>query len=433
MDKRFDDYEENFYNEKDLILAVKDMEANSEWLPGIPRTSLTVLPLEAPMYVQEAVDKYKLDPDLAMDTVDDTRSGTHLLVKHQDTVWCLRDTGRNTLYTSAGQLGPANSNMVKAAAYPDLAQSMNLGLKHAKGTALLLIRYGKVVDAFLRLTGFKRIPETRMFRSKTHPHAMADIDAILQSPDNRLFVFEAKTTVAENYKAWSCGCIPRSYIPQMRQYSAVLNDDRICATYIGCIFTVDLIKGGIYIGSSFDYEQFVSRSLERDVAVEQQQLAELEDWWSRYVEGREEPPVSHIAKDDIEVFRKFHSGPADKEKPVLNLTPHLEKYQPVLDSYFKLMEDKASRQKAVDAVENELKSLQLVFMESMQDSTEARIDLPGGEYIELKWSPRGRTETDLERLAVAYPEAYAACVVRNPESSRVFTLKKKAVKAGKKK
>ena len=291
----------------------------------------------------------------------------------------------------------------------------------------------KVVDAFLRLTGFKRIPETRMFRSKTHPHAMADIDAILQSPDNRLFVFEAKTTVAENYKAWSCGCIPRSYIPQMRQYSAVLNDDRICATYIGCIFTVDLIKGGIYIGSSFDYEQFVSRSLERDVAVEQQQLAELEDWWSRYVEGREEPPVSHIAKDDIEVFRKFHSGPADKEKPVLNLTPHLEKYQPVLDSYFKLMEDKASRQKAVDAVENELKSLQLVFMESMQDSTEARIDLPGGEYIELKWSPRGRTETDLERLAVAYPEAYAACVVRNPESSRVFTLKKKAVKAGKKK
>lgn len=144
MDKRFDDYEENFYNEKDLILAVKDMEANSEWLPGIPRTSLTVLPLEAPMYVQEAVDKYKLDPDLAMDTVDDTRSGTHLLVKHQDTVWCLRDTGRNTLYTSAGQLGPANSNMVKAAAYPDLAQSMNLGLKHAKGTALLLIRYGKL-------------------------------------------------------------------------------------------------------------------------------------------------------------------------------------------------------------------------------------------------------------------------------------------------
>lgn len=144
MDKRFDDYEETFNDEKDLLLAVKDMEANSEWLPGIPRTSLTVLPLEAPMYVQEAVAKYNLDPDVAMDTVDDTRSGTHLLVKYQDTVWCLRDTGRTTLYTSAGQIGPANANMVKAEAYPDLAKSMNLGLKYAKGTALLLVRYGKL-------------------------------------------------------------------------------------------------------------------------------------------------------------------------------------------------------------------------------------------------------------------------------------------------
>lgn len=55
-----------------------------------------------------------------------------------------RDTGRMTLYTSAGQIGPANGNMVKAEAYSDLAKSMNLGLKYAKGNALLLIRYGKL-------------------------------------------------------------------------------------------------------------------------------------------------------------------------------------------------------------------------------------------------------------------------------------------------
>lgn len=144
MEKRFDDYEEIFFDESELLHAIQDMETNSEWLPGVPRTALTVLPLDAPMYVQEAVDKYNLDLEVAMDTVDDTRSGTHLLVQYQDKVWCLRDTGRSTLYTSAGQIGPANANMVKAQAYSDLAQSMNIGLKYAKGNALLLVRYGKL-------------------------------------------------------------------------------------------------------------------------------------------------------------------------------------------------------------------------------------------------------------------------------------------------
>ena len=144
MEKRFDDYEEVFSYESDLMAAVKEMEANSEWIPGIPRSSLKVLPLDTPMFVPEAVAKYGLDLEVAMDTVDDTRSGTHLLVQYQDKVWCLRDTGRSSLYTSAGQIGPANANMVKAQAYFDLADSMNIGLKHSRGNALLLVRYGKL-------------------------------------------------------------------------------------------------------------------------------------------------------------------------------------------------------------------------------------------------------------------------------------------------
>ncbi len=96
------------------------------------------------MFIQEAVDKYNIDPDLTRVTVDDASAGTHLMVQYQGQTWCLRDTGRMTLYTSAGQIGPANGNMVKAEAYSDLAKSMNLGLKYAKGNALLLIRYGKL-------------------------------------------------------------------------------------------------------------------------------------------------------------------------------------------------------------------------------------------------------------------------------------------------
>ena len=48
----------------------------------------------------------------------------------------------------------------------------------------------RVIDAFLKLTGFKRIPETRMFRSRKYPHQTANIDGIVISPDGRIFVFE---------------------------------------------------------------------------------------------------------------------------------------------------------------------------------------------------------------------------------------------------
>ena len=108
----------------------------------------------------------------------------------------------------------------------------------------------RVIDAFLKLTGFKRIPETRMFRSRKYPHQTANIDGIVISPDGRIFVFEAKTTVAENWDAWKDGKIPRSYVPQTRQYPAVLDDDRVQGTYIGCLFIVDLIVGGLYVGSA---------------------------------------------------------------------------------------------------------------------------------------------------------------------------------------
>ena len=144
MEKRFDDYVFYTADESEFLTEISEMEKNSVWMPGIPRTALTVLPLDAPMFIQEAVDKYNIDPDLARDTVDDASAGTHLMVQYQGQTWCLRDTGRMTLYTSAGQIGPANGNMVKAEAYSDLAKSMNLGLKYAKGNALLLIRYGKL-------------------------------------------------------------------------------------------------------------------------------------------------------------------------------------------------------------------------------------------------------------------------------------------------
>ena len=99
------------------------------------------------MFVMDAVAKYGVDHDTAHDTsVNDLHGGfgTNLMVQYQGTTWCLRDTGRATLYTTAGLIGPANANMVKAEGFADLAQCLNIALRYAKGNGLLLLRYGKL-------------------------------------------------------------------------------------------------------------------------------------------------------------------------------------------------------------------------------------------------------------------------------------------------
>lgn len=291
-----------------------------------------------------------------------------------------------------------------------------------------------VVEAFLNLTDFKRIPETRMFRSKRYPHVLADIDAIVQTPDGRLFIFEAKTTVAENHAAWDDNKIPRSYVPQTRNYPAVLADDRIQGTYIGCIFTVDLIAGGIYVGSSFSNEQFVARILARDIQAEERQLKTTENWWNMYVERGVEPPPSSIPSDAIAVIRQYHSGPANSQAPVLDLTPEASQYWKVIDEYMKVAEEKSAQQRVVNALDDRQKELQEIFMKRMLKTVEARIDLPNGEeYYEIKWAPRPRTSVNMDKLKIAFPEAYQKCAETNPESSRVFSIKKKAVKKARKK
>ena len=60
MEKRFDDYVFYTADESEFLTEISEMEKNSVWMPGIPRTALTVLPLDAPMFIQEAVDKYNI-------------------------------------------------------------------------------------------------------------------------------------------------------------------------------------------------------------------------------------------------------------------------------------------------------------------------------------------------------------------------------------
>ena len=289
----------------------------------------------------------------------------------------------------------------------------------------------RVIDAFLKLTGFKRIPETRMFRSRKYPHQTANIDGIVISPDGRIFVFEAKTTVAENWDAWKDGKIPRSYVPQTRQYPAVLDDDRVQGTYIGCLFIVDLIVGGLYVGSAYSGEQFVARCVERDKLAEDDQLANGEEWWNTYVEPNVEPAASGIPKKDIEVIRTYHSGYADPSADAVDMTHDLDMLA-AANEWLTLGENRVAKQKEVDAIKERQDAISELFMLKLNDAVEGRINLPDNEFMEVKWSPRSRTNVDMETLKIRFPDAYNQCVSVNPESSRVFSIKRKKVRTRKK-
>ena len=294
-----------------------------------------------------------------------------------------------------------------------------------------------VINVFCDVTGFKRIPETRMFRSKKYPHVTANIYGILKSPDGkRLFVFEAKSTIAENYDAWADGKIPRHYLPQMRQYPAVLDDDRICGTYIGCLFTVDITVCNHYLGSSFAKEQFVSRVLDRSQDMEEEHMKQAEAWWQQYIEAQKEPPPAGIRANrngvsqfvDINVLRKYHTGPANADKPALDLTLQAAELIPLAQQYLSLGEDRKVHQSTVDALKDRQDQISMRFMECLGDSTCAKIDMGDGSYYEIKWSPRSYTKTDVEKLKLAFPAAYEDCVETIPENSRVFSLRKKEVR-----
>ena len=73
-----------------------------------------------------------------------------------------------------------------------------------------------------------------------------------------------------------------------------------------------------------------------------------------------------------------------------------------------------------------------LFMLKLNDAVEGRINLPDNEFMEVKWSPRSRTNVDMETLKIRFPDAYNQCVSVNPESSRVFSIKRKKVRTRKK-
>ena len=301
----------------------------------------------------------------------------------------------------------------------------------------------KVIEAFCRTTGAVPIPETWMFASKKHPCCLANIDQIVRFSDGRLFVFEAKTTVADNWQAWSGEKIPAQYVPQTRQYPAVLDDERICGTYIGCIFTNDTVIGGKYVCSDYDEQKFVCRFVERDKDSEEELLATEETWFQDYIECNEEPPLSgkpsdpaHPDAGELQVIRKF-SGPADPSLAVDIW--EADEYSAEIQQFLQAKEDMSKLQKSLKALDEVAKAASVPMIARLGTTVEANVDNGDGTYFEIKNAPRQKTTVDRESLSVLIDalqpyiptemiDKLRGCVKTEPESFRVFSIKRKPMR-----
>ena len=147
--KMMDNWEEHFYQdgESALFNSVTEMEACSEWIPGICAKDIRLQAIDGrPMFLEEEVRQYHLpSADLTEETA---LLGTDLLIYtgvpyrtgSLQTYELVRNTAMDGIGAVAKLYGSALSRMDKSL----YVETMNNAFSVAKGTALGLMRYGKL-------------------------------------------------------------------------------------------------------------------------------------------------------------------------------------------------------------------------------------------------------------------------------------------------
>jgi hypothetical protein len=122
--------------EEGLLSEVQEMEDNSVWIADIRSAGMELEAMDGPLFAKDASERYHLNYELALDTAD---SGTKLILDTGGRYELLRETARPSLCETAKLFGSALGRMS-----PYLfAETINNGLTVAKGSTLMLMRYGK--------------------------------------------------------------------------------------------------------------------------------------------------------------------------------------------------------------------------------------------------------------------------------------------------
>lgn len=144
--KQKDSWEEYFPrdNENSLIQSVIEMEKNSEWIHGITAREIRLEAIDdRPLFLQTQIQQYHLDN---ISLVEETAQfGTKLLIytgvyRNGQSFELVRDTAVSGLHRVARLNGNSLGQMTRL----KYCETMNNGFETSRGTALGLIRYGKL-------------------------------------------------------------------------------------------------------------------------------------------------------------------------------------------------------------------------------------------------------------------------------------------------
>lgn len=132
-----------------------------------------------------------------------------------------------------------------------------------------------VAEIFSKKTGLEVFPVRIMFRHPLYPFMLADIDFFVRMPDGSFAILECKTCNYNAKEKWDDGKIPEHYVYQVRHYMSVVN---ISHAFIACLW-------------GNNENDFVYRSLERDLMEEQDIIEQEGYFWREFVEKKVEPPL----------------------------------------------------------------------------------------------------------------------------------------------
>ena len=268
-----------------------------------------------------------------------------------------------------------------------------------------------VAEMFKKTTGFEVYIDTNMYRHPEHTFMQANVDRVVILPDGRKALLECKTTTFFNKDVWANGAVPRPYLIQCRHYMAVMDVDVI---FIACLY-----------GNT--PSDFVCRRIERDKEAEEELIEAEKDFWENNILSGIEPDPCGVSELDLAFLRRY-GGNAVKEATPISLN-HDEGYKRLADEYMALDRERKLLNAKADTLGERQKSLQVKFAEEMGTTCYAEYDIDDSSYYSIEYTPRSRKTVDTDRLELAHPEAFAACVKVNPESSRVFSIKIKRRKA----
>ena len=233
---------------------------------------------------------------------------------------------------------------------------------------------------------------------------LADVDYFVRMPDGKFAILECKTC---NYNAkdkWADDGIPAHYVLQVRHYLSVMNMQK---AFIACLY-------------GNNENEFVYRTIERDLIEEEDIIDQETYFWQEHVLKNVVPP--HNGKSDLVLANiRNYGGFADKSIPEIVLSGLESKN---LEKYLTLSEEKSQLEKRKKEIEAEQRAISVPFVEQLGQGCKAVLE-DGTNRYRITYNPTRRTSVgkdQMEKLKNQHPDIYEEYT--KTTESRTFRIKK---------